>query len=86
MAYDDPEMSRYGRVAVNINGYQKKAFIATAKHFRKSEADLGHMWLMEPEHPLTIRSRAHFYQLLDDHKAGLTHAFWRRFSEGQSAA
>lgn len=86
MAYSDPEMSRYGQVKVNINGYQQKAFEATADHFKKRVSELAHMWLMEPEHPVTIRSRAHFYQLLDDHKAGLTQDFWRRFTDSQTAA
>ncbi len=86
MAYDDPEMSRYDQVKVNINGYQGRAFRATAAHFHKTVAELGNLWLMAPEHPVTVRSRAHFYRLLEEQKPGLISDFWSRFTGGQSAA
>lgn len=80
MAHKDPEMGRYGQVNVNVNGYQRKAFEKTADHFKQSVAGLGYLWMMEPEHPLTIRTRTYFYQLLDERNAGIEKSFWSSFA------
>lgn len=81
MAYDDPELARYKQVNVSVNGYQKTAFEATAQHFGVSPAGLGYHWLMQPEHPLTRESRAHFFRLMDEHEAALQKSFWTRYTQ-----
>lgn len=77
----DPELVRYGQVKANINGYQLKAFVATREHFKiNSDSELAKLWLMEPEHPLTIRTRSYFYSILEKEQSGLVAEFWSSFS------
>jgi hypothetical protein len=76
----DPEMVRYGQLKANVNGYVARAFETTWRHFKLGESEMTHMWLMEPEHPLTIRTRAYFYAVLEKQNAGLVAEFWSQFS------
>jgi hypothetical protein len=73
---EDPEMVREFQVKTNANGYEGTAFSATLKKFKINKSELTYLWMFQPSHPVTIKTRAYYYSILEKEKSGFVPEFW----------